>query len=796
MRWWVQSAAVLTALYLGTPGASADTVVKLGAAPGEPEAYLSAKGQPTGFYVEVLAEAARRQGVQVQWVLYPRRMDESLANGLVDVWAAANPSPEREKRFHVSRPWWVVDYQLLVRTDSPIRSPADTRGRIVWYSDFPPVGRTAWDTLPGAKLAVRGETADRVTGVCAGQADAALLNSYDMQRILLKRPEGCGSTALRQVPHRSMKMELSIMSLPARGALADSLRSRVDEMSKDGTLSRIAASYPTLVSYESEVMLSAERVAHERRYYFLGFFGMLIAVSTMLVLLLMLRRAHKRTRAALEKARRASRVKSEFMAVMSHEIRTPMHAALGFTDLLLRTPLREEQREHAASIRSSVQCLLGVINDVLDLARLRMGPLPSNREPFSPAQLGCELATMMEVIAGDAGLRFVLRLDPALPARATADQGRLRQILTNLCGNAVKFTEEGEVELTLSREQDKEGAWLRIQVRDTGLGIPESQKKEIFKPFVQVDSSNTRQRGGSGLGLAIVARLCEAMGGTVEVESGLGKGSLFRVRVPIEGPSERTWMEDLELVSGPVSLLGGADPRVDVLEDFLRAAGVPVERVLPGSPAKLRETVLVGGVKALALLPPGAGRLILAATSREIADLPEAARSRLSAMLPWPALGQALRNALAERAALSVTETPAPVNGKPHALGLLVVEDSEVNRKVISHMLAHLGWPVTLAVNGREALDLFEEGRFAAILMDCQMPVMDGWQATAAIRQREKASRTPVIGVTAAAFQDDREQCFAAGMDDFLPKPVSLDQLREMIGKWVRRQEADGATSS
>lgn len=776
--------------------AAADTAMKLGAAPGEPEAYLSENGQPTGFYVEVLTEAARRQGVPVRWVFYPRRMDESLSNGEVDVWAAANPSPERKRRFHVSRPWWVVDYQLLVRADSSLRSPEDMRGRTVWYSDFPPVGRTAWDTLPGAKLAVHGEVADRLSGVCSGQADAALVNSYDTQRILLKRPSACESTALRQIPHRAMKMELSIMSLPAEKALVDSLRARVDEMIQDGSLSRIASRYPTLVSYESEVMLSAERVAQERRAYFIAFFGLLIAFSTMLVLLLLLRKAQSRTRRALEKARRASRVKSEFMAVMSHEIRTPMHAALGFTDLLLRSPLREEQREHATAIRSSVQCLLSVINDVLDLARLRMGPLPSNREPFSPAQLGCELASMMEVIAGDAGLRFVLRLDPMLAARVTADQGRLRQILTNLCGNAVKFTEEGEVELALSQEKDKEGSWLRIQVRDTGLGIPDSQRKEIFKPFVQVDSSNTRPRGGSGLGLAIVARLCEAMGGTVEVESTLGKGSLFTARVPVESSSARMWIEELEMTGGPVSLVGGADGRLDAVEDFLRSAGVAVERVLPGSAVQLRETVLAGGIQALALLPPGEGRVILAASSREIAGLPEAVRSRLSAVLPWPALGRPLRDALAGREREAARALEAPARAAAETRELLVVEDSEVNRKVISHMLAHLGWPVTLAVNGREAVDLFEEGRFAAILMDCQMPVMDGWQATMAIRKRETALRTPVIGVTAAAFQDDREQCFASGMDDFLPKPVSLDQLREMIAKWVRRPNGDGATSS
>ncbi|MBN8730823.1 MAG: response regulator [Acidobacteria bacterium] len=766
--------------------------MRIGAAPGEPAAYFDTKGRVAGFYVDVLNEAARREGIQLDWVIYQRRSDESLLTAAVDVWAAANPSPERRERFYLSRPWWVADYILLVRADSPIQKPADTAARTILFSEFPPSGRLAYTTLPQAKLVMRPSAVDRLAAVCAGQAEAALLDSNEVQRMLHARPKGCETIALRQVPHRDMKMELSMMSLPAKKALVERLRARIDGMMRDGTLPALAAGYPVLSSYSSDVMMSAERASYERRYYLVGFLGSLVAVATMLVLLLLLRQAHTRTRRALNKAREFSRVKSEFMAVMSHEIRTPMHAALGFTELLLRTPLREDQREYAASVRNSVQCLLSIINDVLDLARLRMGPLPVATESFSPGQLGVEIASMLEVIAESAGLRFVLRLDPALPARVTADAGRLRQIATNLCGNAVKFTETGQIELGVKASPDgPDGGWLELEVRDTGPGISDEQQQLIFRPFVQLDSSNTRRRGGSGLGLAIVARLCEAMGGSVTVESKVGEGSLFRVKVPVSGVSSQSWLEELSLPREAVALIGANDPRVDTVHAFLQSAGVPVERLLSVGKPPAHSLTIVCGSATLLRMEPYRGRLILAASSLEIADLPDWARQRVNAFLPWPAVGVMLRDALNGPGLPQAGEPPPQTSSEPSG-GLLVVEDNEINRRVMKGMLAHLGWHVDLAENGLDALRKLDCGHYTAILMDCQMPVMDGLQATVEIRKRQNGARTPIIGVTAAAFQEDRDRCLAAGMDDFLAKPVTLDQLSQTLDKWVKRAQTPG----
>ena len=787
MRWWIQCAAGLSAIWLGQASSVAAQVVRIGAAPGEPAAYIDARGKPQGFFVEVMNEAARRAGFDLRWVMYPRRMDEAITTGAVDVWAAANPSAERHERFHVSQAWWVADYILMVRASSPIHVPADTKGHIVLFSEFPPSGRRAWSTLPGAILGIRNSPTDRLIEVCTGAAEAALLDSNDSQRLLLHRPEGCEKAALRQVPHPAMKMDLSMMSLPGKKELVAALRARIEEMVRDGALAQIAVRYPLLASRSSEVMLSAAKSDYERRYYLIGFAGSLVAVITMLVLLLLLRRAQSRTRRALEKARRASRAKSDFMAVMSHEIRTPMHAALGFTELLLRSPLREDQREHANAVRNAVQSLLGIINDVLDLARLRMGPLPGVREPFSPAELAADVAQMVEVSAEEAGLRFVLQVDPNLPATVVGDEGRLRQIATNLCSNAVKFTEKGEIEAKFELRLRGGESCLVITVRDTGVGIPPEKQKEIFRPFVQVDSSNTRERGGTGLGLAIVSRLCEALGGTIDLQSAVGQGSRFEVCVPVSDPAPESWLQALHLPKDPITLVGAADPRVEALEACLRAAEIPVRRTMPAQPMPTTGTTIVCGASALLRMDSFGGRLILAASSLEIADLPESVRARIAGFLPWPAVGGILREALTAglhpQPAVAITE-PEP---EGNSAGLLVVEDNEINRRVITRMLAHLGWFVEVAENGREAVERFAPGRFAAILMDCQMPVMDGLEATSQIRQRERGSRTPIIGVTAAAFQEDRDRCFEAGMDDFLAKPVSLDQLREMLRKWVVR---------
>ena len=785
MRWWIQCAAGLAAICWGGPAVAATQVVRMGASPGEPAAFADPQGKPQGFYVEVLNEAARRADIELRWLMYPRRMDDALVMGAVDVWAAANPSPERYERFYISQPWWVADYILMVRSSSPIHLPSDTKGRVVLFSEFPPSGRMAWSTLPGAVLGTRNSATDRLIEVCGGQADAALVDSNDAQRLLLHRPEGCEKTALRQVPHPAMRMDLSMMSMPGKKALVDRLRTSIEEMVRDGALAQIAVRYPLLASRSSEVMLSAAKADYERRYYLIGFAGSLVAVITMLVLLLLLRRAQSRTRRALEKARKASRAKSDFMAVMSHEIRTPMHAALGFTELLLRSPLREDQREHANAVRNAVQSLLGVINDVLDLARLRMGALPQVLERFSPAQLAADVAQMVEVGAEAAGLRFILRVDPKLPATVVGDEGRLRQIATNLCSNAVKFTEKGEIEARFEIRWRGEEPWLILRVRDTGVGIPVEKQKEIFRPFVQVDSSNTRERGGSGLGLAIVARLCENLGGTIEVESAAGQGSTFQVSVPVSEPSRETWVQALHLPKEPVTLVGGNDPRVEALEECLQAAGIAVKRVLPAQPVPSGGLAIVCGAGSLLRMSGFDGRILLAAPSLEIADLPEAVRARIAGFLPWPAVGEVLREAMLSACQQRATAPPVETSQEMNSVGLLVVEDNEINRRVITRMLAHLGWYVEVAENGREAVDAFVPGRFAAILMDCQMPVMDGLQATTEIRLRERGAHTPIIGVTAAAFQEDRDRCIEAGMDDFLAKPVSLDQLREMLRKWV-----------
>ena len=389
-------------------------------------------------------------------------------------------------------------------------------------------------------------------------------------------------------------------------------------------------------------------------------------------------------------AEAANLAKSTFLANMSHEIRTPLNGVLGMAELLQASALDQEQRRYCDAIATSGQLLHDLLGDVLDVAKIEAGRIVMESVGFSPSKLALETADGFRELAGRKATVIATEFDPLLPESVVGDPTRLRQVLSNLVGNAVKFTDGGRITLALRRLAPREGdgrAWLHFSVRDNGIGMSAEVLEGLFQRFVQADSSTTRRYGGSGLGLAICRHLVELMGGAIHVDSAPGRGTSFSLELPFA--------------------------------------------------------------------PASAGAL--AASALATAAAPASA----------PVMDSA-------PAAIPLRETR-----------VLVAEDNAVNQQVIGAMLRRLGMAVTLVEDGEQAVQALQGGRYDLVLMDCQMPVLDGFAAASRIRAAETRTRIPIIALTANALAEDRQRCLDAGMDDYLPKPVSIAGLSSMLSRWT-----------
>ena len=627
---------------------------------------LNPGGRVDALSVEVVAAAARRTGIRLEWVECPEGPDRALRSKKIDIWPMTLDLPERKKRFHITEPWLAAERCLVTKGAPPARW---TNARVAY--GLGPESQLLASAPASKPVHFDGDVA-AIGAVCNGEARAAYVLIQSLGAFVLRKPPGCESVDFQITPINGKPLKLGIGSTFEKAHEADELRLEIGRMAAQGALEELFNRYSLYSIAETADIYQLMDVERHTQALEIGACGLILALAILIWQV-------RRVRDARHVAEEANRAKSEFLANMSHEIRTPLNGIVAMTELLGRSGLTPEQRDLAAVVLQSSESLMTIVNDILDFSKIEAGGMEIEQIAFDMRATVEDAVRLFQPRAQQKDLKMEHRIASDIPRMVVGDPLRTRQILMNLLSNAIKFTETGGVAVEVTRAGDPEhGPALLVRVTDTGIGIAPDVSSKLFRAFTQAESGAARKFGGTGLGLTIALRLVTLMGGSIGLESEPGKGSAFWFVIPapaVEQPAPAT-------------------------------LPIPLENVAPASRLNERR--------------------------------------------------------------------------------ILIVEDNPVNQIVAARALRTLGFVADIASGGEAALDILGDQCFDLILMDCQMPGMDGYQTAAEIRRREGGrKRTPIIAMTANSIEGDRERCVEAGMDDYLSKPFRLATLERVIQRWL-----------